>query len=113
MCDKMAGTSQQTGYPDFTCDILPTERWAIFTDYPNHRKITGRLSRAIFSSLCQHILTEYLLPKHGLTFAKLSEIDTESLGQALKKMPIHKWANQFTDGTQIIISFTSNAERNP
>lgn len=47
---------------------------------------------AIYNNLRRHLIASYLTLKHGITSAKLSEIDTESLGQVLRKMPLQQRA---------------------
>jgi hypothetical protein len=89
LCDCMASKSQQHGFSDNGCDILPTERWAVYSYHPDPHKVTGPLGKEVTLSLHFHKLATYIYTKHGLKLAKLEKIDTTSLGQVLQNMNIH------------------------
>ncbi len=87
-------------HPD--ADVLPTEKWAIYSCYPVTRKLTGKLDTGIQKSLYHESLTMYLYKKHNICEAKLSMINMEGLNpiwdnwisQNTRQLP-----NSFTDGS--------------
>jgi hypothetical protein len=60
LCDCMASKSQQHGFSDNGCDILPTERWAVYSYHPDPHKVTGPLGKEVTLSLHFHKLATYI-----------------------------------------------------
>jgi hypothetical protein len=50
-----------TSFPD--ADVLPAEKWAVFSCYPITRKIIGKLDQGIHESIYMEPLLEYLHKK--------------------------------------------------
>jgi hypothetical protein len=47
LCDKYASDAQKIFISDPEGDILPSEKWVVYTTAPSSRKITGKLKDAI------------------------------------------------------------------
>ncbi len=52
-CDRQAEKARKQGWSDPEADVYPSEKWAIFTDTPVLRKITGPLNYNIIHTLSQ------------------------------------------------------------
>jgi hypothetical protein len=106
-CDKMAGEARQLdqSYPD--AEVLPSEKWALYSCVPTFHKLTCHLDDAIATNLYYSDMLHFITKKHGMTEAKLNETMTECLERYLKKQRpharastvklIHKWlpTNEF------------------
>lgn len=90
MCDQLAGTDPKTDIPLPDMPVMLNERWAIYSCQPITRKIVGHLNKAIRETLNQDNMATYIEKKHGLSPARLEHIETQSLGRALRGIPIHQ-----------------------
>ncbi len=92
-CDRQAEIARQEDitYPDG--DILPAEKWALFSTTPDYFKITGNLDGAIMTTLHYEPLQHFIKKKHGLTPEKLQDTDTHALSLYLKRLKPRARAN--------------------
>jgi hypothetical protein len=72
-CDRQAETAWIQGWTDPEADVYPSEKWAVFTDSPVSRKITGPLNYNIIYTLSHAALETYIYKKHGICESKLNE----------------------------------------
>lgn len=92
LCDHMAGQETTNEIPVLDMPVILQERWAIYSCHPHTRKIAGHLNKAIRETLNYDDLAHYIDCKHGLTAAKLANVETQSLGRFLRNTPIHQCA---------------------
>jgi hypothetical protein len=93
LCDSRATAAQASFISDPEGEVLPSEKWAVYTNVPSTRKVTGKLKEAIMQTLHRDEMLEFIKRKHGLTEAKLEQIDTPTLGKVLKKHRLHNRAS--------------------
>jgi hypothetical protein len=92
-CDRIASEAQKSMSSHPTGEILPAEKWALFSTYPNNRKITGNLNEGILQTLHTEEIISYISKKHNITEDKLYHIDTNGLNIYLKKLRPHTRAS--------------------
>jgi hypothetical protein len=59
-CDRKATEEHQRSVTDPSCDVLPAEKWALFSRVPTTKKITGKLNDGIIQTLQRDELLTYL-----------------------------------------------------
>jgi hypothetical protein len=69
-CDKMAGEARQLdqSYPD--AEVLPSEKWALYSCVPTFHKLTCHMDDAIATNLYYSNMLHFIMKKHGMTEAK-------------------------------------------
>jgi len=82
-------------------EMLPAERWAVYSNFPLYHKLIGILDQSFLSTFGFSALAEYIKSKHQLTFAKLEGVNTVALQSYLLSLPqmrhasipkmIHDW----------------------
>jgi hypothetical protein len=92
-CDKLAEQNQlkDTSFPAIS--VLPSEKWALFTNIPLPHKIIGRLENIIHQTLYHEAAQAYIEKKHGLTAAKMKDVQTANLHKYLSHIRPHERAN--------------------
>jgi hypothetical protein len=91
-CDRKASKAYQHSTTISNCDVLPSEKWALFSMYPERRKITGKLNEGVLQTIHSEEIQAYIAKKHNITSDKLSHIDTISLKNCLKALRPHNRA---------------------
>ncbi len=86
-CDCKASKAHTLSYSDPNGELLPAEKWALFSSYPTTRKITGKISKGIMQSLHTDDIIAYISKKHSMTEDKLYHVDTTGLQNYLKSLP--------------------------
>jgi hypothetical protein len=61
----MAGTVWENSVSVEDPEVTPAERWALYSLYPTHHKITGSLTPDIYSTLGYQDLHNYIISKHS------------------------------------------------
>ncbi len=92
-CDKQAeiACQEDISYPD--ADILPAEKWALFTTTPDYYEITGKLNEAITTTLHFEPLQKFIAKKHGPIPEKIQDTNTTNRCLYLKRLRPHTRAN--------------------
>lgn len=88
-CDRMADQAHLSdhSYPD--ADVLPSEKWALYSCVPVFHKIMCSLDNAIATMLHHQAMLQYITKKHGITEQKLLEMRTDCMEGYLKKQKPH------------------------
>jgi hypothetical protein len=73
--------------------VYPTEKWALFSNSPVTRKVTGNLNYNVLLTLHHEALEYFLYKKHEICAAKLKDISTDGLHALLKKSKPHQRAS--------------------
>lgn len=92
-CDRKASDAHKLSMLDSNGEVLPAEKWALFSNYPNPRKITGKINEGIMQSLHTEAILEYISKKHNLTEDKLYHMDINELQHYLKSLRPHNRAS--------------------
>jgi hypothetical protein len=92
-CDRKASAAHQSSLSDPVGDVLPAEKWALFSSYPNTRKITGHLNEGILQTLYTDEIITYIAKKHNMTEDKLHQVDTNGLKGYLRSLRPHNRAS--------------------
>jgi hypothetical protein len=73
------------------CDphTTPSERWAIFSRYPFHHKITTSFDKGFYSTIGYEAMASFLYSKQNITEAKLQHINTTAISTFLSSQKIH------------------------
>lgn len=101
LCDQMAENMrmQSQSYPD--ADVLPSEKWALFSNVPVFHKITCKLDTAVLNTLYTDDMVKYITKRYSLSATKLDETQKPQLERYLRRHKplarasivklIHKW----------------------
>jgi hypothetical protein len=92
-CDQKAVEEQHKSITEPNSEVLPAEKWALFSRVPFNRKITGKLTEGVLQTLHRDNLVTYISKKHKLTEEKLHQIDSSGLGTYLKSLRPHNRAS--------------------
>jgi hypothetical protein len=66
-CDCKASEAHTDHNSESESDVLPAEKWVLFSNYPGRRKITGKLNDGILQTLHQEEILTYIAKKHNMT----------------------------------------------
>jgi hypothetical protein len=91
-CDRKASEAHQQSLSLSNGDVLPAEKWALFSNYPEPRKITGKLNEGVIQTLQSKALQAYIEKKHNISAEKLIHVDTVSMNNYLKALRPHNRA---------------------
>jgi hypothetical protein len=73
LCNRMAGDAWKSCFPIVEDpDVYATEKWAIYSQYPNKHKLVGDLKQDLYYSLGSLHLQQFVTQKYQLTPAKLT-----------------------------------------
>jgi hypothetical protein len=92
-CDRRASEAHKFSVSISLADVLPAEKWALYSRAPEPHKITGKLTESILQALHTAEILEYIARKHGLTEDKMYHVDTSSLQTYLKALSPHNRAS--------------------
>jgi hypothetical protein len=92
-CDRQAEQARKMNYSHPDADVLPAEKWAVYSCYPVKRKLTGKLDIGIHDTLYHESLTAYLHKKHNICDSKLDMINTEGLRSYMGQLSVLKRAS--------------------
>jgi hypothetical protein len=92
-CDRRASDAHKFSSSDPNADVLPAEKWALFSRCPTARKITGKINEGILQTLYTEDILAYISRKHNITEEKLYHIDTTGLQTYLKSTQPHTRAS--------------------
>lgn len=92
-CDRMASEAHKHSTSDSVADILPAEKRALYSRFPEYRKITGKLTNSILQTLHTDEIMAYIAKKHGLRGDKLYHVDDHGLQNFLKSLCPHTRAS--------------------
>lgn len=92
-CDKQAGIARThtTSFPDV--DIYPNEKWALFINTPQPRKVIGNLSENVHLQLYYDESLRYITRKHNLSEGKLKDDNLTALLKFMTMKPMHARAS--------------------
>ncbi len=91
-CDSRAAIARNQDITIADAEVLPAEKWALYSTYPNTKKITGDLTEGILCQLHHEAMEHYIRKKHGLCEGKLKHIHTEGLSNYMRKLKVHQRA---------------------
>lgn len=92
-CDRKASEARQYHTSDQDAEVLPAEKWALYSTQPTRHKITGKLSEGILRTLNRENIEDYIAKKHNLTADKLHHVDDTGLQRYLKSLRPHNRAS--------------------
>jgi hypothetical protein len=92
-CDYKAEMARHTHFSHPDAEVLPNEKWAIFSSSPILRKITGALDYNILCTMHGESMEHYIHQKHDICAAKLKDLNTNGLHCYMKRCKSHKRAN--------------------
>jgi len=92
-CDRKASEARQYHTSDQDAEVLPAEKWALYSTQPSRHKITGKLSEGILRTLSRENIEDYIAKKHNLTAEKLHHVDDIGLQSYLKSLRPHNRAS--------------------
>ncbi len=92
-CDANAAKHRERNVSAPDAEVLPIEKWAVYSCYPITRKITGKLEHGIHESMYSNSLCEFIRKKHSLCSAKIENVNTDGLKSYLGRLNVFKRAS--------------------
>jgi len=83
-CDRMAQLEWSNGaVSNFEPEVLPSEKWALFSSFPTSHKITGSLDTGFAYAMGYKDLLSYIEEKHSLSSEKIDKVNLFALSTYL------------------------------
>ncbi len=92
-CDKKANAAHQNVQSDPAAEVFPSEKWAIYSNYPEKHKITASFEASICRTMYHDQMQRYINKKYKITEVQLEECQQDALQKYLSRQKIQARAN--------------------
>lgn len=89
-CEKRAEAARQNDITIPDAEVLPAEKWALYSTYPQTKKNIGNITEEIIHQLQYEAMENYIRKKHGICKGMLKDIYTEGLRNYIGKLKPHQ-----------------------